>query len=192
MSNCNCQTIAKNAEEKTLKIALGLNFFMFVLGFAVSLYANSTALMADSLDMLADAFAYFLGLLAIGRAVRLQAQLTRVNGVLLFALGLGMLFEVGYHWKHGHSPDGLLMLIMAFLSLLVNATVLILLGRFIERGIHIRATWIFTRADVIANIGVIISALLVMRIHSHYPDLIVGSAISIYIMKEAIEIMRVS
>jgi Co/Zn/Cd efflux system component len=54
--------------------------------------------------------------------------------------------------------------------------------------VHLRATWIFTRVDVIANVGVIFSGLLVLLTGSRFPDLVVGGAIGVYVMKEALEI----
>ena len=56
--------------------------------------------------------------------------------------------------------------------------------------VHIRAAWIFTRADVVANIGVIASGLLVAATGSRYADLVVGTAIGVYVIKEAVEILR--
>jgi len=56
--------------------------------------------------------------------------------------------------------------------------------------VHLRATWIFTRVDVIANVGVMFSGLLVLLTGSRFPDLVVGGAIGIYVIKEAIEILR--
>jgi Co/Zn/Cd efflux system component len=53
-----------------------------------------------------------------------------------------------------------------------------------------RAAWIFTRADVVANLGVILSGVLVAVTGARYPDLIVGAAIGIYVIKEAAEILR--
>ena len=81
------------------------------------------------------------------------------------------------------------MMAVAFVSLLVNATVLRMLGRYREKEVHLRATWIFTRADVIANIGVVLSGLLVLLTGSRFPDLVTGAAIGIYVVKEAIEIL---
>jgi Co/Zn/Cd efflux system component len=56
--------------------------------------------------------------------------------------------------------------------------------------VHIRAAWIFTRADVVANLGVIVSGVLVAATGVRYPDLVVGAAIGVYVIKEAVEILR--
>ena len=59
---------ATGTERRTLVIVLLLNTAMFLAEFSAGLLAGSTALLADSLDMLADAMIYALGLFALGRA----------------------------------------------------------------------------------------------------------------------------
>jgi divalent metal cation (Fe/Co/Zn/Cd) transporter len=56
--------------------------------------------------------------------------------------------------------------------------------------VHLRATWICTRADVVANAGVIVSGVLVAATGFRIADLIVAAAIGVYVIKEAIEILR--
>ena len=46
-----------------------------------------------------------------------------------------------------------------------------------------------TDQHVIANIGVILSGLLVLLTGSRFPDLVVGGAIGGYVVQEAIEIL---
>jgi Co/Zn/Cd efflux system component len=82
------------------------------------------------------------------------------------------------------------MIAVASLSLVVNATVLRLLGRVRDQGAHLNATWIFTRVDVIANLGVIASGLVVLLTPFRFADMIVGAAIGLYVIKEAAEILR--
>ena len=55
---------------------------------------------------------------------------------------------------------------------------------------HLRATWLFTRADVVANLGVILAGLLVLWLRVPYPDYVIGTLLGLYVIKEAIEILR--
>lgn len=190
MSDCGCrQMVTTTAERKILQIALVLNATMFVIGLVAGLLAQSTSLIADSLDMLADASAYTIGLFAIGRSLRFKASAATLSGSILLLLGAGVLLEVLRRAWLGSCPESTTMIIVACVSLTVNASVLRMLGRFRKGEAHLRATWIFTRADVIVNLGVIISGILVALTHSRYPDLIVGFAIGLYVIKEAIEIL---
>lgn len=56
------------AEARTLKILLGINGGMFILEIIVGFIAQSTGLIADSVDMFADAAVYGLALFAVGKA----------------------------------------------------------------------------------------------------------------------------
>ncbi|MFV4677312.1 cation transporter, partial [Mycobacterium tuberculosis] len=104
-------------------------------------------------------------------------------------LGAGVLIDVARRGFAGSSPESLVMVAVASLSLIVNTTVLRLLGPFRSGGVHLRATWIFTRADVIANVAVIAAGLIVMVTHLPWIDLIVGAGIGLYVLKEALEIL---
>lgn len=178
------------SERRVLRTALGLNATMFVVGLAAGLIAESLGLIADSLDMLADALAYGLSLAAISRPALFKARVARLSGTLLLLLGAGVVLDVARRAWLGSDPESGVMMVTAALSLAVNAYVIRLLTRFRRGEVHLRAAWLFTRADVVANIGVIVSGLLVLLTGSRYPDLIVGLAIGAYVIREALEILE--
>jgi Co/Zn/Cd efflux system component len=64
-------------ERRTLLLVLAINAFMFVVELVLGLRAQSTGLIADSLDMLADASVYGLSLLAVGRGQGRQRHAAR-------------------------------------------------------------------------------------------------------------------
>jgi cation diffusion facilitator family transporter len=182
-------TVETEAQQRVLRIALALNATMFIVGLIAGLLGQSSSLIADALDMLADAFAYAIALGAVGRSARFKAGTATLSGSLLLLLGVMVLLDVGRRALLGSEPESAVMMAVAFVSLLVNATVLRMLRRYREGEVHLRATWIFTRVDVIANIGVILSGLLILLTGSRFPDLVVGGAIGVYVVKEAIEIL---
>ena len=191
MSDCVCHHEAKNAHERrVLIIALALNAAMAVIGGIAGWIAQSTGLLADALDMLSDATAYAIGLVAIGRTARFKANAALLSGSVLLVLGVGILFEVGRRVLQGAEPQSDWMIGTALLSLAVNVFVLRLLAPLKSGEVHLRATWLFTRADVVANIGVILAGVLVLWLGSPYPDFIIGILIGLYVIKEAIEILR--
>jgi cation diffusion facilitator family transporter len=177
-------------ERRVLMVALSLNAIMFVVGIIAGVIAKSTGLVADSLDMLADAGAYGIALVAIRRGGLFKARAATVSGLMLLVLGLGVLGEAIYRGLLQTSPQTGIMLTVAGLSLAVNSTVLYQLGKFRRRAVHMRATWIFTRADVIANAAVILSALVISLTRLNFVDAIVGAGIGLYVCKEAWEILR--
>lgn len=190
MSDCGCHHEAKNAQErKILTIALILNATMAVVGGIAGWIGESTGLLADALDMLSDATAYAIGLVAIGRAASFKANAAMLSGAVLLLLGLGVLFEVGRRVIHGAEPVSSWMIGTAILSLIVNMSVLRMLAPLKSGEVHLRATWIFTRADIVANVGVIVAGMLVFWLRSPIPDYVIGTLIGLYVVKEAVSIL---
>jgi cation diffusion facilitator family transporter len=191
MSDCGCEVkIDSVAQQRVLSIALVLNATMFVVGLIAGLVAQSTGLIADSLDMLADAAAYSIALSAVHRDDLFKARAASVSGSLLLVLGIGVLLDAIRRAVIGSAPESGVMIGVASILLVVNATVLYLLGKYRDQGVHLRATWIFTRVDVIANLAVILSGLIILVTSFRFADLIVGAAIGSYVIKEALEILR--
>ena len=192
MSDCGCKfgDARSNQERRTIGIALALNAAMFVIGIVAGVLAQSSALLADALDMLADSTAYGIALVAIGRTASFKRRAAISSGALLLILGLGVIADTVRRTLYGGEPEGWLMMWTAAMSLIVNVTVMRLLARYRRGEVHLRAAWIFTRADVVANLGVIVAALVVMATESPIPDRLAGVAIGIYVIREAIEILR--
>ncbi|HMP57164.1 MAG TPA: cation diffusion facilitator family transporter [Novosphingobium sp.] len=192
MSTCGCGSVEAQTREqrRVLTIALALNLAMFFVEGAGGWIAGSSALIADALDMLADASAYAIALLAIGRSGLFKARAAGINGVVLLVLGLGVLADVVLRYLAGEPPAGLTMIAIAALALGVNAYVLRLLAPQRDGEVHLRATWLITRADVIANAGVIAAGLVVLATGWREADLVVGAAIGVYVIWEALGILR--
>lgn len=163
---------------------------MFVVGVTAGVIAGSSGLIADGFDMLADAIAYAIGLAAASRGPRFKASAAQTSGFLLLALGIGVLADAGRRALFGEQPEGWIMILVASVALAVNASVLRMLTRQRNKEVHIRATVIFTRVDVIANLAVIVSGIIVIATGFRLVDLVVGAAIGAYIIKEAIEILN--
>jgi Co/Zn/Cd efflux system component len=65
-----------------------------------------------------------------------------------------------------------------------------LLARHREGGAHMKASWIFTTNDVIANLGVIVAAGLVRLLQTNVPDLVVATGIALIVLNGAVRILR--
>lgn len=191
MADCGCGPTAVDTADqvRVLKIALALNATMFVVEVAAGWIGHSLGLIADGLDMLADASAYLIALVAVSRSARFKSNAAGLSGLLLLLLGLFVVVEAAMRISSGEPPEGLLMIAVAAIAAVVNATVLRLLNRHRNDGVHLNATWIFTRVDVIANVAVFLSGIAVLLTGVRYIDLIVGTAIGLYVIKEALEIL---
>lgn len=175
-------------QRRLLRIALALNASMFVAEVAAGIIAHSSGLIADGLDMLADAIAYAIALAAISRTALFKAKTARTSGMILFGLGLIVLGDVIRRLFVNESPEGLIMIVIALSAAAVNTGVLVALSRQ-RQEVHIRAASIFTKVDVIANLAVALTGAIVLWTGWRGIDLIVGAAIGAYVIKEAIEIL---
>ncbi len=189
--SCDCAKACANtsAERKTLRVALALNLTMFVIGTIAGLLAESTGLLADALDMLTDAITYGLALMAISRGMAFKKNAARWSGGILVLLGIGIILDVVRRWFFGSEPVGSVMMVYSTVSFAVNLYVLTQVAKFHRGEVHLRASYICTRADVIANLAVFSSGGIVAVTGLSIVDLIIGSLIGLYVLKEAVEIL---
>src|SRR3546814_14649589 len=88
---------------------------MFAIEFGGGLAAGSSALMADSVDNLGDAFVYALSLFALARGPRWEAAAALTKGVIILAFGVAVIVELGLKIAYGVPPSSTLMLIFGAL-----------------------------------------------------------------------------
>lgn len=191
MSDCGCELEETNSlERKTLVILLVINATMFMVGIVAGWLGDSTALIADSLDMLADALVYGIGLYAVGKALVLKANAAYLSGVLQIGLGLGVLLEVARRFIVGSEPVSELMIGVGLAALVANVTCLYLISKHRHGDVNMRAAWIFSSNDVIANSSVILSGILVFLTNSRIPDLVIAFIISCVVVRGGFVIIR--
>lgn len=178
------------AEGRTLRVLLAVNAAMFAVEAAAGWLAESTGLLADSLDMFADAVVYGLALYAVGRAPALKLRAAHASGVLQLALALGAFAEVARRAASGSAPEPPAMIGVSLLALAANVSCLLLVARHRHRGVHMRASYIFSANDVLANLGVMAAGALVAATGSPLPDLAIGSLIAALVLAGAIRILR--
>jgi cation diffusion facilitator family transporter len=179
-------------ERRVLVAVLAINLGMFLGELVTGLWAGSTGLVADSLDMLADASVYAIALLGAGASLQRQHRAARTSGWLQLGLAGLVLVEVVRRAIEGGEPRSTVMMAMGVLALLANVTCLVLLARHRSGGAHMRASWIFTTNDVLANLGVILAGQLVAVTGSAWPDLLVGTAIAVLVASGALRILRMT
>lgn len=177
-------------ERRTLRWALGINATMFFVELAAGLLAHSVGLVADSLDMFADAAVYAMSLYAVGRASSVKLRAAHLSGWMQMALAMGALVEVGRRFLSPEMPEFGAMIGIAALALVANVATLRLLSQAQSAEAHMRASWIFTTRDVLVNIGVIAAGVLVYATASKWPDLIIGTMTALLVLSGAVRILR--
>jgi len=105
-------------------------------------------------------------------------------------LALGVLADVTRRFMLGSEPESIWMMGFGLLALLANVWCLLLIAKHRHGEIHMRASWIFSKNDVIANVGVILGGFLVYLFNSHLPDLLIGFAIALIVIRGGLAIIR--
>ena len=180
-------------EKKLLWTVLLINLSLFILEIIAGFISESMGLVADSLDMLADAMVYGLSLYAVGHLASKKKQIAKMSGYFQMALALfGIIEVIRRFWGIEEVPEFQLMIIISLFALVGNAVSLYLLQKSKSNEVHMQASVIFTSNDVIVNIGVILAGAIVYFTNSKYPDLIVGSIVFVLVAKGAIRILKLS
>jgi len=177
-------------ERRTLAALLSINAAMFVVELGAGWYGDSMGLIADSLDMLADAGVYGAAWLAVGTGARRQIRAAAASGAIQLVLAAGVALEVARRAYQGSQPVSLLMIAVSAVALCANTVCLVLLRKHKGGGIHMRASWIFTATDVQANLGVMLAGILVRLTGSAWPDLLIGLAVCGLVVQGGIRILR--
>ncbi|WP_137168620.1 MULTISPECIES: cation transporter [Alteromonas/Salinimonas group] len=186
MSGCGCEVEIKDqSQRQVLYWLLGINATMFVIEMGIGLLADSTALIADSLDMLADAVVYGVALYAIGKSLLHKANAARISGFFQMALGVLIIIDIVRRSIYGSEPVSGLMMAMGAVALVANVICLVIIRKQRNEEVHMRASWIFSANDVIANLGVIFAGVLVFWLDSRWPDLVIGVIVSCVVLRGA-------
>lgn len=187
------ETEDAKGQSKLLWTVLLINFGFFAVELATGIMAKSMGLVADSLDMLADAMVYGLSLLAVGSTVARKKGIARISGYFQLTLAVIGFMEVARRFIGDEPmPDFRTMIGVSILALMANALCLYLLQQGKSREAHMQASMIFTSNDIIINGGVILAGLLVLFTASAIPDLIVGAIVFVIVIRGAMRILKLA
>jgi len=180
-------------EKKLLWTVLAINFGFFAIEMVTGFFSRSMGLVADSLDMLADAIVYGLSLYAVGHAIERKKKVAKLSGYFQMALAIFGFAEVLRRFLGFEEvPEFKTMIIISIFALIGNAICLFLLQKSKSEEAHMKASMIFTSNDVVVNIGVIIAGLLVYFTNSKYPDLVIGSIVFFLVAKGSLRILKLA
>ena len=179
-------------QEHMLWIVLGINLTMFFVEFGAGWVVGSTALLADSLDMLGDAFIYGFSLYVLERGDLWHARAALTKGWVMAIFGVVVLAEAGLRFQAGVVPLAPQMAAVGALALVANAFCFGLLWRHRSDDINLHSTWLCSRNDLMANTAVILAAGGVAWTGALWPDLAVGLAIAALFLRTASSVVRES
>lgn len=182
----------RESHGRVLWIVLVINAVMFFVEGLAGLLAHSTALLADALDMLGDTLVYGFSLFVLARSSHWQASAALVKGGFMLAFGLGVMGEAIYRMLYPIMPNVETMGIIGALALAANLVCFFLLYRHRSDNLNMSSTWLCSRNDLIANVGVLLAAGSTYALASRWPDIIVGVVIASLFLSSAYNVLRQS
>jgi cation diffusion facilitator family transporter len=182
----------RSSQKNILIIVLIINALMFFIEFTFGILSRSTAVLADSLDMLGDATVYAFSLYVINRSSKWKASAAFLKGIIITLFGFYVLGEAVSKIISDVLPVAKTMGAVGFLALIANTSCLLLLLKHKDDDINMKSTWICSRNDIIANSGVLLAAFLVSWFESKWPDIIVGLAIAFVFLQSSFSILSES
>jgi cation diffusion facilitator family transporter len=180
----------RERHRRVLWVVLVINAAMFLVEGGAGVMAHSTSLLADALDMLGDALVYGFSLFVLARSARWQAGAALAKGGFMLAFGLGVLGEAASKAFHPAMPGVETMGVVGVLALSANVVCFVLLYRSRDDTVNMRSTWLCSRNDLLANVGVLIAAVGSYALTSRWPDILVGVVIASLFLSSALHVLR--
>lgn len=190
MANC-CEdkaceiTSLVNKHRKVLQVVLAINAVMFLVEGTYGWLANSTSLMADALDMLGDALVYGMSLYVLTQSKQQLAKVALAKSGFMLVFGLFVLADATYKVFNPAMPNIETMGIVGILALTANLVCFFLLFAHRDDNLNMSSTWLCSRNDLIANVGILFAALAGYLLTSKWPDILVGSLIALLFIRSA-------
>jgi len=193
VSNCcddaSCVAGLRERQRGTLWVVLGINAVMFFVIVAAALYGRSAALLSDSLDNLGDALTYGLSLCAVSRGDLAKARVALLKGVLIFLAACAVAAQIVHKLVSPTVPLFEVMGVFSLAGLAANSVCLYLLWRHRAEDVNMSSVWECSRNDIVSNLSVFVAAGAVWFVGSGWPDLLVASALLVFLIRSSIRVI---
>lgn len=166
----------------------------FVIELVGGLLTNSLALISDAAHMLTDLVGLGMALAAIHVAnrpvnnrqqtfglYRLEILAALANAVLLFGIGLYVLYEGIIRLRDPEPIGSTMMLAVALGGLVINIVSALMLREGASESLNVKGAYLEVVTDLVSSVGVIVAAVVVGITGWTYADPIVAGLIGLFI-----------
>lgn len=187
---------------RNLGISVWLNLTIALAEVVGGLLANSLSLLSDALHNLGDGLALLFAFVAnrIGKRdatsrktfgyKRIEILSAFINSMVLIAISVYLFVEAVKRFLNPAEVDGTIMLIVAVIGLLANVISVIILHKDSSHNLNVKAAYLHLIGDTLSSVAVIGGGLLIYFYEMHWVDPLVTVLIGIYILKEAVSIVK--
>lgn len=192
----------RQESKSRLLIVLYVTFAYMLAEIVAAFYTKSLGLLADAGHMLSDVGSLILALVAIWFASRPPNPLKTygyyrseilaglINGALL--LGLSIFIFVESYQRLSDPPEvkSLPMLVVAILGLVVNLIAFKLLHGVSKESVNMKAAYLEVVSDLLATVGVIVAALIMLTTGWYMADPIISALIGLMILPRTWNLLK--
>lgn len=183
-------------ERRALLLAFALNIAMAGIEIVAGLWSRSVALLADAADFVEDSVVYLLALIMAGSTAEAERRFgILVAGLMMLPGGMAA-WQVMAQLRDPVTPDGTAIWAVSGLALVVNllSAAVILSARRgpAPESLGLRAAWLSSRNDALANIAMIGAGGLVALTGRGWPDMITGIGVAVLHLSGGLAILRAS
>src|SRR4029079_19149050 len=184
---------AAGKNKRPLAIILVLTTVYMLAEGVGGLLTNSLALLADAGHMLTDVGGLGLAFLAISFAER-PATAERTDGyyrveilaalahaVVLIGISLFVLFEAYQRFLNPPVVQSIGVLMIALVGLAVNIVGVFILRAGAKESLNLKGAYFEVLSDMLASVGVIIAAVIMITTGWYYADPLISAAIGLFI-----------
>jgi len=190
------------AHRRNLVVVLGLTSTVLVAEIVGSLMTGSLALLADAGHMFTDVAGITLAVLAVTFAAkpatlartygyyRLEILAAVVNSLLLFGVGIFILYEAWRRWTDPPQVEGGLMLAFASVGLVANVIGLIILKSGSKSSLNVKGAYLEVLGDTLGSLAVIAAAITISLTGWERADVVASILVALMILPRTVNLLR--
>jgi ferrous-iron efflux pump FieF len=192
-------------QRKATLVSSGVAALLTAIKLVVGILSGSVAVLASAVDSVLDLFVSLFNYFAIknselpadkefnyGRG-KIEALASVIEGTIIAVSGLFLLYQAAKKAYLGEESSYLdISLIVMVISLVITVSLVIFLDKVAKKtnSMVIKADSLHYKTDVYTNIAVLVSLVLVYFTEIEFIDVIIGSAIAIFIIYSAYELIQ--
>ncbi len=186
----------------SFKLAIALTAVTLVAEVAGGFWTNSLALLSDAAHVFLDLFALVLSLSAVQLAAlpaserhtfgfhRFEVFASFVNGLTVFVMGLGILYEAFGRFSAPEPVKSGPLLVIAVIGLVMNLLAAQTLHSHAHHDLNVKSAFLHVVGDAAASVGVIIGGIVMYYTGWFLLDALLSAGIGLLILTGAGRVLR--
>ncbi|AAL80682.1 cation transporter [Pyrococcus furiosus DSM 3638] len=190
--------------KRRMIISFALNMGIALVEIIGGIVSRSLALFSDSLHNFSDSMSILTSYIAIKIGEREKNEkytfgykraeilVAFVNSAILVGVALFLIVEAYKRFKTPEPINGPLMFSVALIGFLANLISVLLLHEHSHENINVRSAYLHLLSDTLSSVAVVLGGIAIIKWNAIWVDPLLSALISIYILREAYEILKES